>query len=157
SVLAAAKSAETAHLTIPLELSSIPDTSIDVTGRVEQILDTTNGQLQTSIEESRIKELPLLTRDPLLLAPLAPGVIPVSPNNPFLSSGSYNSNGGRGRSNNLTIDNVTASDVTTTGSAGFSTLSLDAVQEFKLITNNYSAEFGRNASSQAQVITKGGT
>ncbi len=36
-----------------------------------------------------------------------PGIIPVTPNNPFLGLGSYNSNGGRGRGNNITLDGAT--------------------------------------------------
>jgi hypothetical protein len=84
-------------------------------------------------------------------------VIPVTPNNPFLGSGSFNANGQRGRANNITVDNVVSTDVSTTGSAGLGTISLDAIQEFKLITNNFSAEFGRNGGAQVQLITRGGT
>ena len=84
----------------------------------------------------------------MVLATLSPGVIPVTTANPFLGTGSFNSNGGRGRANNITIDNVVATDVSTTGTAGFGTLSLDAIQEFKVITNNFNAEYGRNSGSE---------
>src|SRR5215831_4041934 len=150
------KSAERASLNITLEVGNLAE-SISVTETAVQLLNTTDAQLAVSIEEKRVKELPLATRDPLVLATLSPGVIPVTAANPFLGSGSFNANGGRGRGNNITIDNVTSSDASTTGSAGFSTLSLDAVQEVKLITNNFNAEYGRNSSAQVQVITKGGT
>ena len=59
--------------------------------------------------------------------------------------------------NNITVDGIVSTDVSTTGGAGFGTLSLDAIQEVKLITNNFNAEFGRNANSQLQLITKGGS
>src|SRR5262245_26061392 len=150
------KSAERASLNITLEVGNLAE-SISVTETAVQLLNTTDAQLAVSIEERRVKELPLATRDPLVLATLSPGVIPVTAANPFLGTGSFNANGGRGRANNITIDNVVSSDVSTTGGAGFGTLSLDAIQEFKLITNNFNAEFGRNANSQVQIITKGGS
>ena len=130
---------------------------MSVTETAVQLVNTTDAQLSVSIEEKRVKELPLATRDPLVLATLSPGVVPVTAANPFLGNGSFNANGGRGRGNNITIDNVVSTDVSTTGGAGFGTLSLDAIQEFKLITNNFNAEFGRNASAQVQIITKGGS
>ena len=150
------KSAERASLNVTLEVGNLAE-SISVTETSVQLLNTTDAQLAVSIEEKRVKELPLATRDPLVLATLAPGVIPVTAANPFLGTGSFNANGGRGRGNNITIDNVVSTDVSTTGGAGFGTLSLDAIQEFKLITNNFNAEFGRNANSQVQIITKGGS
>jgi Carboxypeptidase regulatory-like domain len=150
------KSAERASLNITLEVGGVSEV-ISVTETAVQLLNTTDAQLAVSIEERRVKELPLATRDPLVLATLSPGVIPVTAANPFLGTGSFNANGGRGRGNNITIDNVVSTDVSTTGGAGFGTLSLDAIQEFKLITNNFNAEFGRNANAQVQIITKGGS
>jgi Carboxypeptidase regulatory-like domain len=150
------KSAERASLNITLEVGGVSE-SISVTETAVQLLNTTDAQLAVSIEERRVKELPLAARDPLVLATLSPGVVPVTAANPFLGTGSFNANGGRGRGNNITIDNVVSTDVSTTGGVGFGTLSLDAIQEFKLITNNFNAEFGRNANSQVQIITKGGS
>jgi hypothetical protein len=150
------KSAERVSLNVTLEVGGVTE-SISVTESAVQLINTSDAQLSNSIEEKRVKELPLSTRDPLVLATLSPGVVPVTDANPFLGSGSFNANGGRGRGNNITIDNVVATDVSTTGGAGFGTLSLDAIQEFKLITNNFNAEFGRNSSAQVQIITKGGT
>src|SRR5262245_43082165 len=150
------KSAERASLNITLEVGSVSE-SISVTEAAVQLVNTTDAQLSISIEEKRVKELPLSTRDPLVLATLSPGVVPVTAGNTFLGSGSFNANGGRGRGNNITIDNVVSTDVSTTGGAGFGTLSLDAIQEFKLITNNFNAEFGRNSNAQVQIITKGGS
>ena len=116
------KSAERASLNITLEVGGVSE-SISVTETAVQLLNTTDAQLAVSIEEKRVKELPLATRDPLVLATLSPGVIPVTAANPFLGSGSFNANGGRGRGNNITIDNVVSTDVSTTGGAGFGTLS----------------------------------
>ncbi|MCI0422152.1 MAG: hypothetical protein L0312_23475, partial [Acidobacteria bacterium] len=71
--------------------------------------------------------------------------------------GSFNSNGGRGRGNNITLDNATATDVSTTGSAGLGTVPIDGIKEFTLITNNFNAEYGRNGSAQVQILTKSGS
>ena len=86
-----------------------------------------------------------------------PGIIPVTPNNPFLGLGSYNSNGGRGRGNNITLDGATSTDVSTTGSAALGTVPMDAILQFNLITNQFNAEYGRNANSQLQLLTNQGT
>ncbi len=119
-------------------------------------INTTNAQLQSSVDSKAITQLSL-PNGVLSLAGTTPGVIPVSARNPFLGQGSYNSNGGRGRGNNITIDNANATDVSTTGGAGIGTVPLDAIKEVTVISNNFSAEFGRNASSQFQLVTKSGT
>jgi len=119
-------------------------------------INTSNAQMQVSVESSAITKLSL-PNGVLSLAGTTPGVIPVTPRNPFLGQGSYNSNGGRGRGNNITVDNAVSTDVSTTGGAGLGTVPLDAIKEVTVISNNFSAEFGRNASSQFQLVTKSGT
>lgn len=119
-------------------------------------ISTASAQMQSSVEAKAITQLPL-QGGPLALAGTTPGVTPVSVRNPFLGLGSYNANGGRGRANNITIDNANASDVSATGGAGIGTVPLDAIKEVNVISNNFSAEYGRNGSSQYQIITKSGT
>lgn len=118
-------------------------------------LNTVNAQLQLSTEAVKVTNLPL-NGGILALSSIAPGVTPVTPRNPFLGLGSFNSNGGRGRGNNITLDNATATDVSTTGQAGLGTVPVDAIKEFNLITNNFNAEYGRNSSAQVQIVTKSG-
>lgn len=65
-------------------------------------LNTVNSQLQQTTDNRAITDLPLNNSGILGLAAISPGVIPVTPNNPFLGLGSYNSNSGRGRANNIT-------------------------------------------------------
>ena len=120
-------------------------------------INTVNSQLQNSVEAREITHLPLVGGNVLALAATAPGVVPVAPNNPFLPLGSFNANGGRGRGNNITVDNATATDISTTGEAGLGTIPIDGIKEFNIITNNFNAEYGRNGDSQVQIITKGGT
>jgi len=150
------RSGEVTRLNFTLEVGKVSEV-VSVEAGAEAFLDTANSQISTSIAEQEIKDLPIINRDPLAFATLSPGISPVSKDNPFLGSGSFNANGQRGRANNITIDNAVASDISTTGGAGFGTFSLDEVQEFKLITDNFSAEFGRNSGAQVQIITKTGT
>lgn len=141
---------------IPLNVASATQTIEVVEGSVT--VNTVNAQLQTSASAKQVSELPLSAAGGVLaLAGTTPGVIPVSVRNPFLGLGSYNSNGGRGRGNNITIDNAISTDVSTTGGAGLGTLPEFLIAEVNVISQNFSAEYGRNASSQFQILTKSGT
>jgi len=124
---------------------------------VTPTLDVATAQISTSLDSAEVLALPNQARNPVAFATLAPGITPVSKDNPFLGTGSFNSNGSRGRANNITVDGITHSDLSTTGTAGLGTFSFDGVQEFKLISNNFDAEFGRNSGSQVQITTKTGT
>jgi outer membrane receptor protein involved in Fe transport len=149
------RSGEIAAVQFHLEVGSVTET-LQVTDAVTPI-DTQNAQLQTSVTGGRIQELPV-NRNADLLALTAPGVAPVSTNNPFLGSGSFNSNGGRGRGNNITVDGITATDVSVTGTGGpLAPLNFSSIKEVKVITNNFSAEYGRNSSAQVLYMTKNGT
>jgi hypothetical protein len=155
-VVAEVASGQQTHININMELGQASET-ITVEGAATATLDVSSSQVASSFDAQEVRELPNIGRDPVQYATLAPGVVPVSKDNPFLGSGSFNSNGQRGRANNITVDNITATDISTTGSSGTGTFSLDAVEEFKLISNDFSAEFGRNSGSQVQIITKSGT
>jgi hypothetical protein len=150
------KSGETTRLNLALELGQVSET-VTVEGLAGAELDVSSAQISSSFSSDTVQDLPNLGRDPLAYATLTAGVVPVTKDNPFLGSGSYNSNGQRGRGNNITVDNIISTDISTTGSSETGTFSLDAVQEVKLISNSFSAEFGRNSGSQYQIITKGGT
>jgi carboxypeptidase family protein len=152
---AGVRSGEVSRVDLTLELGSATET-VEVQAGLP-ILDTSNAQVSDSLSPREVSQLPNLTHDVLAFATLAPGTVPVTKDNPFLGTGSLNVNGQRGRANNITIDNNTAVDISTTGSSGLGTFSMDSVSEFKLITNNFTAEFGRNSGAQIQVITKSGT
>jgi len=149
------RTGEISNVRLGLEVGQVTET-ITVTDAVTQ-LDTENAQVQRSIMGSSVQEIPV-ARNPNLFALTVPGVAPVSQNNPFLGTGSFNSNGGRGRGNNITVDGITATDVSVTGTGGtLGPLNFNAIKEVKIITNNFNAEYGRNASSQVIYITKNGT
>jgi hypothetical protein len=150
------RSGENTRIAAQLPVGANSETVV-VEGGVAPVLDVATAQISQSLSTEQVLALPNQGRDPVAYATLAPGTVPVSKDNPFLGTGSFNNNGSRGRSNNITVDGIIFSDLSTTGEAGLGTFSYDGVQEFKLISNNFDAEFGRNSGSQVQIITKNGT
>ena len=149
------KTGEIASINFKLEIGTVTQV-VEISTAVARI-DIENSQLQTSITGQAVQEIPV-GRNPNLFALTAPGIAPVSANNSFLGSGSFNSNGGRGRGNNIMVDGITATDVSVTGTGGpLGPLNFSSIKEVKIITNNFSAEYGRNSSAQVLYITKGGT
>ncbi len=130
--------------TVTVEVSALPT------------LDVATAQVSDSLNAQEVLDLPNEARDPVVFATLSPGIVPVTADNPFLGAGSFNSNGSRGRADNITLDGVTAADISTTGESG-AAMTQDDIQEVKVITNNFDAEFGRNSGSQVQLLTKSGT
>ncbi|MBC7931471.1 MAG: TonB-dependent receptor [Rubrivivax sp.] len=115
------------------------------------LLDTTQSQVAKTVDQTRILELP--GRNTLNgLALLNPGVLPNQNNRP--GSG-FAVNGNRTRSNNFTIDGANNNDQSL--SIPRQNLPPEAIGEFQIITNNFAAEFGRNAGSYVNQITRSGT
>ena len=151
---------QTARIDFQLRVGAVAET-IEVVGGAP-LLNTENATVGTVIENKRIVELPLNGRNFLQLVALSPNV-----NASFASAGQAGSRQGGDRSNQqlsvagnrrewnyFTLDGVDNTDV------NFNTYSflpsIDALQEFKVQTGIYSAEFGREAG-QVNVSTKGGT
>ena len=126
------------------------------------ILDRDTPTLGTTVEGRRVEGLPLNGRNILDLALGQPGVttIAVAPGGtgtaPFGAGLGIRSNGQRGTENNITLDGANNNETAAGGSTGFQPRP-DAVQEFRLLTSNYEAEFGRNTGSVITVVTKNGT
>jgi len=149
------RSGERTRIEAKLEVGNVTE-SVQVESSALPTLDVASAQVSESLNSQEVLSLPNLARDPVAFATLGPGTVPVSVNNPFLGAGSFNSNGSRGRANNISLDGVTAADISTTGESGAAFVQ-DSIAEVKVITNNFDAEFGRNSGSQVQLITKSGT
>ena len=104
-------------------------------------------------ESRRIVDLPLLTRNPYDLLLLSPGTANTN------ALGGYTVNGSRERNNNFLLDGVDNNDTSVPGGTGSIVLasSPESTQEFRVITNNFNAEFGRNTGAIVDVVTKSGT
>jgi hypothetical protein len=138
-----------------------------VTENVEVTADTQVIQAETSslgqvITSTQITELPLNGRDYIQLATLSTGVVRTSSgtngNSGGSSTGGLNSfvaNGTRGTLNNFLLDGID-NNSNDNGGVVLRT-NVDAIQEFKLQTNSYSAEFGRSGGAVVNAITKSGT
>jgi len=131
---------------------------VDVTSEAPQI-DTTSTQLGAVINDRSVNELPLNTRDTYQFLQLQPGVQAQlgSSGSLFFGSddaGSVSVNGGRTRANNFSVNGGDANDQFVNTPTIQPTP--DAVEEFRVITNTFDAEYGRNSGSVVNVITKSG-
>lgn len=131
------------------------------------LVNTTSSMLSELVDDKKIRDLPLNGRDYVQLATLQPGVyINKSQSRPTTSSGAQRGrglqisiSGGRPSQNNFRLDGVTISDHanTTPGGAAGVNLGVDAIREFSVLTNTYSAEFGRSAGGVINAVTRSGT
>lgn len=116
-------------------------------------INTNDQQLSTLIDNKKIMDLPLLSRDPNGLILLAPGVTQTQ-----TSLGGFSVNGQRERNNNFMVDGIDNNDADVPGIAGgAATPNIDATQEFRVLTSNFNAEFGRNTGGVINVVTRNGT
>ncbi|HZB26337.1 MAG TPA: TonB-dependent receptor, partial [Vicinamibacterales bacterium] len=137
-----------------LELGELTD-QVEVRADATQI-ETTSGTVGKVVDNRRILELPLNTRNVYSLIFLTPGVAGSIGNN--YNSMSYTVNGARPTMMDTVIDGVTASFPTVNGFTGISVFpSVDAIQEFKVLGANYPAEYGRSLGSVLNVVYKSGT
>ena len=132
--------------------------TVEVTSEAPQV-DTTSTQLGAVINDRSVNELPLNTRDTYQFLQLQPGVQAQlgSSGSLFFGSddaGSVSVNGGRTRSNNFSVNGGDANDQFVNTPTVQPTP--DAVEEFRVITNTFDAEYGRNSGSVVNVITKSG-
>lgn len=120
-------------------------------------LSTDSSELGGVVDQSLIDGLPLNERDFLQLALLLPGVSPPVQDSQLSTRGTFamNVNGGREEQNNFLLDGVDNDDSDTRGYV--LQPSVDAIQEFKLATSTYSAEYGTASAGQVNVITRSGS
>ena len=133
--------------------------TVEVTSEAPQV-DTTSTQLGAVINDRSVNELPLNTRDTYQFLQLQPGVQSQLGSSGSLfygsdSAGSVSVNGGRGRSNNFSVNGGDANDQF----VNLPTIqpTPDSIEEFRVITNTFDAEYGRNSGAVVNVITKSGT
>jgi hypothetical protein len=128
-------------------------TTVNVTGVTAAPIETDSSQLSTVIDAKQINNLPLVLRDPYQLVLLSPGAI-LSTNN----DGGFSVNGQRDRNNNFMLDGADNNDTSVPGiPGGLVSANPDSAQEFRVITNNFDAEFGRDTGAIVDVVTRGGT
>ena len=149
---------ETATVSVHLKLG--PETQQVEVRADAALVENTVSSLGQTVMEHEILDLPLDGRNFSQLGLLQPGVVPLTPGlleagGPARQNQAYSVNGQRPESNNFLIDgadNVNAVD------AGFVLKPpIDAIAEFRILTHNANAEFGRNTGSTTNIVTRGGT
>jgi Carboxypeptidase regulatory-like domain len=125
------------------------------------LLNTSTAEVGVRFDTQRVAELPVMgSRNIFTLARSAPGVSELASGQTNFASGTfdanYSSNGARLRSNNIMIDGQDSNDPSVTGRQQ-PINNTDIVQEIRLITNQFAAEYGRAAGSVMNVVTKSGT
>jgi hypothetical protein len=127
---------------------------VNVTGGVER-LQTDNATIGNVVQQKAIESLPLNGRNPLTLLTLEPGVVQRS----FGGIGSgVHVNGSRDRAYNVTIDGIEANESTVPNPvSNLYRINPDNIQEYKVTTNNATAEEGRNSGASISIATRSGT
>src|SRR5579864_7559813 len=142
---------QNAKLDVALQVGA-SDQVVEVTGDVTQV-DTLSATLGSVETERRILDLPLVERDTFQLGLLQAGVFPTDDNdgsgNPFSVSGQ------RSESLSFMVDGSDNNDFL--GNNAVVDPNPDAVAEFKILTNNYEAEFGRTSGGIVNQVIKSGT
>jgi hypothetical protein len=133
-----------------------PRTRIEVSAPVPS-LQTDTADVGHVVDQQLIETLPLNARDFLQLALLAPGAFPAVEGSQLSANGenSMEVNGGREEYNDFLLDGADNNDPYVNGYVVEP--AVDSVQEFKMVTSSYDAEYGRSAAGQVNVITRRGT
>jgi hypothetical protein len=148
------------HPTVDVRLQvGHPDETVTVTAQ-NPLLEQETSELGQVIDSQRAITLPLNGRNYAQLALLGAGVVPSEPGSRVETSFGFSSNGARALQNNYLLDGVdnnsNLGDVLS-GQAYVIQPSIDAIEEFKVQTNAYSAEFGRGNGAILNAIIKSGT
>jgi hypothetical protein len=155
-------------LTLSLNQDAVVDVRIEPATVSESVqvtadaplLNTTTPEVGVRFDQKRVSEMPVAGttfRDVFAVALSAPGVSQLGSGQATFASGTnFSSNGMRMRSNNFMIDGQDSNDPSVTGRQQ-PINNTDIIQEVRLITNQFAAEFGRAAGSVVNVVTKNGT
>lgn len=135
-----------------------PTETVTVTAGTEEIVNRDQAQISASFDSRKVQDLPSNSAggglDTLLLN--VPGVAQNSGGGTNTNGTGLSVNGNRGRSNNFQIDGSDNNDLSVGGPSLFID-NQDQVQEFQIITNNFSAQYGRNLGAVVNIVTKGGS
>ena len=149
------------RVNVKLEVGAVSET-ITVVGS-SPLVQTSSSELGTTVDEEQIKQLPLDGRNFVSLTRTIPGVVRGNPGSnidgagslAWRASASFSANGQRARDNNFMLDGVDNNETWLQTVVIFP--SVDALDEFKMQTSTYSAEFGRSLGGVVNLQIKSGT
>jgi len=149
------KVGQTVTLDVPLEIDVNEKVVIDLE-TYRPLIDNSGSLINSVIESREVESLPLNGRNFLELAFLVPGNVPAPNFDPTKTNTVVISSAGQlGRGGNVIIDGVDTNDDVVGGS--IQNISQEAIKEFQIATNRFSAQLGRSGSSVINVLTKSGT
>jgi hypothetical protein len=150
---------QTARLDIELTVGEVTQ-EVTISSEAPLLEVDTSGR-GSVIDQRKIVELPLNGRDYNQLATLSPGVLTATPRLQSIGfKGVFNVNGNRAFQNAFQLDGVDNTSYSNSFRGGNTQVvqpSIDALQEFKIQTNAYSAEFGRSSGALINAVIKSGT
>ncbi|MBZ5594372.1 MAG: TonB-dependent receptor [Acidobacteriia bacterium] len=142
---------QTLRVDIPMAIGQTTETVMVEANSVT--VETVNSTIGQSVTGKPVQELPLNGRNVLDLALTLPGVVETNPDSN--SAGTYSVAGGRSDSVTFLLDGGMNNDLLDNGVVY--NPNPDTIAEFKVLQNNYTAEYGRNAGGIISVVTKSGT
>ena len=135
-----------ARIDVTLQVASVKET-VEVTA-ASPLVDVTNNTLGTTVTRKDLDSIPLVDRNFLSLANMTPGVTGVG-------GGGVNTAGQLSRNNSYLVDGVSNDDTIVSSSRGG--FSLEAVREYVVLANQFSAEYGISSGAIVSVVTRSGT
>ncbi len=144
-----------ATVNVKLEVGDVSEV-VTVEGSTERVQTSTSGNIGTTIDQRAVESLPIIGlrgRNPLDLVDFQPGAS-VGAN----TGGGIHVHGSRDRSFNYTLDGIDINE-SSAGGSNFTPLrpNPDSIQEFQIITSNFTAELGRSSGAQVTFVTRSGT
>jgi hypothetical protein len=135
--------------------------SVTVTSEAP-LLDASRADRGLVINNKTVADMPLNIRNPIMLSALSPGIVHTSGTqhlNPFSNNGisSWSINGGRGSNNEFLLDGAPNNTLYNRTNNIAYVPSVDAVEEFKVMSNSYDAQYGRTGGGVVNVSIKSGT
>ena len=162
------QSFEVRDLRLQVNETARVDANMNVGGTAESVtvssnvinVDTTSATLKTVVDQRRIEQLPLNGRNATQLMRLVAGVVvdqraDVTSGTTYPGTTPVSVNGGRANATNYVLDGAQNNDPYSNAPNPFP--NPDALQEFSVQTNNFSAEFGRQSGGLVNAVTKSGT
>jgi hypothetical protein len=153
------------EVNLPLKVGQVTQI-VEVTGAAPTV-ETTNSTLSAEVDQTTVRELPLNGRDWASLATLQPGVAQVRTQEVITQVGAIGRglgtqmsvDGNRPTQNSYRLNGIFVNDYSNAGPGNVlgANLGVDAIQEFSVITSNYSAEYGYTSGGVINAVTKSGT
>jgi hypothetical protein len=149
-----------ATVNVQLEVGAVQEV-VQVTGAAEVVQTSTSGNFGNTVEQRSLEALPIVGdrgRNPLLFISLQPGVIGNGrAGTGGNTGGNVHVHGSRDRAFNFTLDGIDINE-SSAGGSNFTPLrpNPDSIDQFQVVTSNFTAELGRSSGAQVSLITRSG-